>query len=246
MGTKRILLRIMEDKWLLGKIIEIRGNLVSMDGCVFYLDSPYITTRPKSRFLLGTWEEETRCLIKKYLPKNLPVIEFGACIGIVSCLTNKLLVNPESHIVVEANKYLLPTLEVNRVKNDCKFKVINAAIAYGTSEITFYLNEAFNEGSTVHKTRQTITVPTITLQALLNQEGFSRINLICDVEGAEYSLVDTERKVIKNHVEWFFVESHGYVQDSSDKIRSNLEALGFCLIEEYDRNQVYHNQGVIE
>jgi FkbM family methyltransferase len=239
-GARFILLHILEDRWLLGKVIEIVGNSAHLDGCAFHLDSPYIATRLKSRFLLGTWEEEARYLVKRYLPANLPVIELGACIGVVSCLTNRLLMRPESHIVVEANKHLLPILETHREKNGCRFKILGAAIAYGAEEVTFYLDDGFNEGSTVRHTPQAITVPTITLQGILDREGFSRVSLICDIEGTELELVETEGDTMSSHVEWFIAEVHGQVK--SAKTRSYLEALGFRLIEQFNHNHIYRNQ----
>jgi FkbM family methyltransferase len=148
--------------------------------------------------------------------------------------------SPASHIVVEANRDLLPILETHRVKNGCRFKILSAAIAYGAEEVTFYLDDGFNEGSTVRQTPQGITVPTITLQGVLDREGFSKCSLISDIEGAELELVETEGETMSSHVEWFIVEVHGQVKRA--KIRSYLEALGFRLIEQLNHNQIYHNQ----
>ena len=239
-----ILVRIVEDRLLLGKVVEILGDSAYLDGCLFDLDSPYIATRLKSRFLTGTYEAEARYLIQKYLPRNLPVIEFGAGIGVVSCLTNRLLMNPESHVVVEANKYLLPTLEKNRDTNGCKFRVLNAAIAYDAHEAILYLSDRFDESNIVHKTAQTITVPTITLQGLLAKERFSKVSLVCDIQKAEVELVENEGEVMRNHVEWLVIEMHDFGPSRGAETRSNLEALGFCLIEQREYNHLYHNQGL--
>lgn len=234
-------LKLVEDRWLLGRVTEILGNRARLDGCVYYLHDPYISTELKSRFLLGTWEAETRRQIKKFLPRDLPAIEFGACTGVISCLTNKLLTNPEAHVVVEANEHMLPTLEMNRTKNGCKFTIVNAALAYGAEEVTFHLSERCNVGSSLSKRQHTATVPSITLQTLLNQEGFSRVSLICDIEKAEVRLVDVEGEVMQKHVQWFFVETHGF-WESSTRNRMNLEALGFRRIDSIARNDVYLNQ----
>ena len=55
-----------------------------------------------------------------YVDPNLPVIEFGGCIGVISCLTNKKIKDKKKHIVVEAQPYLIETLKKNRNNNDCK------------------------------------------------------------------------------------------------------------------------------
>ena len=81
--ARLLLLNILEDRWLLGKVVEWRGNSATLDNSIFCLRSPYIATKLKSRFLIGSWEGEARYLIKKYLPRDLPVVELGACIGVV-------------------------------------------------------------------------------------------------------------------------------------------------------------------
>jgi len=241
-GFKYFLFRILEDKWLFGKLIELRGNTGSLEGSSFFLDSPYITTRLKSRFLLQTWEVEARYLMNKYLPNDLPLIEFGSNMGVVSCISNKLLTTRKAHVVVEANKNIIPILERNRENNGCRFKIVNAAVAYGTEEISFYLAPDINEGSTGSTgstTSQSITVPTTTLEAILQQEGFSRVSLICDIEGAEMDLLANEGDVLSNRVEWIVMEMHG----QEGKAHAYLEALGFDLIEVFNHNCIYHNHG---
>ncbi len=79
------------------------------------------------------------------------MIEFGGAMGVVACLTNKRLIHPEKHIVVEANPEILSLLKDNRDRNNCQFTILHGAIAYGTEEVTFNLNEDF--GLAVRNTR---------------------------------------------------------------------------------------------
>ncbi len=234
---KFVFTRLLEDRWLLGKLVELRGNTGALDGCTFDLSHANIATFLKSRFLLKSWEEESRFLFKKHMPKDMPLVEFGASIGIVSCITNKQLANPEAHIVVEANPRLLPILEKNRADNNCGFKILNKAIAYGASEAHFTLNDRCNEGS-ISQTAADITVPTISLRKILDAEGLTKINMICDIEGAEVDLVENEGHVLRDHVEWLIVELHG--KERSRKTCEGLEAQGFGLVEEFENNRMYH------
>lgn len=229
---------IHEDNWLLGRLVEMTGDTGKLDGCTFDLSQPVITTFLKSRFLLKSWEEEARYLFKKYQPVDLPLVEFGASIGIVSCITNKQLTDPASHIVVEANPNLLPVLEKNRADNDCKFRVLNNAIAYGSEEVHFSFSDRCNEGL-ISQTASDITVPTTSLQKILEAEGLSKINLICDIEGHEVELIENEGLVIANHVDWIIIEVHGRLR--ADKTLTMLEERGFLLIEEFENNHVYRN-----
>lgn len=114
-------------KWLLGKLVELKGNHFVSDGLTFTLDNPRISTRMKSHFFRGDYEDGERRMLARFLDPGLPTIEIGACIGIVSCTTNRRLENPERHVVIEANPYLIPTLEANRDRNGCRFTIVNRA-----------------------------------------------------------------------------------------------------------------------
>ncbi len=234
---KFVFIRLLEDRWLLGKWVELKGDSEKLDGCTFDLSHANIATFLKSRFLLNSWEEESRYLFKKHMPKDMPLVEFGASIGIVSCITNKQLTHPESHVVVEANPHLLPILEKNRTDNNCGFKILNKAVAYGAPEVHFNLNDRCNEGS-VSQTATDITVPTITLQNILDTEGFTKINMVCDIEGAEVDLVENEGHVLRDHVEWIIMELHG--AERSRKTCEGLEKQGFELVETFENNRIYH------
>ena len=233
-----IIIFLFEDNWLLGRFVELRGNTGTLDGCTFDLDQPVIATFLKSRFLLNSWEEEARYLFKKYQPVDLPLIELGSSIGIVSCITNKQLTNPESHLVVEANPLLLPILEKNRAQNGCRFQVLNKAIAYGSAEVHFNFNGRCNEGR-LSSTAADITVPATTLREILEITGFTKANMVCDIEGAEIALIENEGQVLSDHFDWIIIEVH--FSEGPEKTRALLEKLNFKLIEEFENNHIYRN-----
>lgn len=257
-GTLRtirfVVSNVLEDQWILGRLVELLGNRGRLRGLEFDLDSPHINTRLKSRFLINTWEMETLHLVDKYLPTDLPVVEFGACIGVVSCFMNKRLENPKAHVVVEANENLIPLLERNRNRNGRGFKIMNSAIDYTGDTVTFHHSDNFNEGKTEPHNYQheTSVVSTISLQAILEQEGFEKICLISDIERKEHDLIEHEGQVLVDHVEWFLVEMHDMpvvdplrepCPDDKGVPRSHavLEDLGFRRVADYSNNWLYHN-----
>src|SRR5881396_635135 len=130
-----------QDHWWAGRLVELTGNRVHIDGCRFSVNSFAIKTEIKSRFLLGTYEEAERNAIRRFLDPSLPVVEFGASVGVIACLTNHMLKDPRRHVVVEANPALLPLLKANCERNDCRFTVLHSAVAYGSDEVLFYQNE---------------------------------------------------------------------------------------------------------
>ena len=109
---------------------------VNLDGCTF--DLKRIPNTPmKLALLRGEYEGFERRAVRNCVDPEQPVVELGGCIGVVACITNKILKNPESHIVVEANPDVVPLLEESRSCNQCKFEIIKAAITYGKNYATF-------------------------------------------------------------------------------------------------------------
>src|SRR5690606_30006533 len=76
------------DNWWVGKYVELTGNKGHVSGLEFDLKNPYIATGLKSRFLFGTYEAGADKMVRRHVNPDLPVVECGACIGVMSCLVN--------------------------------------------------------------------------------------------------------------------------------------------------------------
>jgi len=217
------------DHIIFGKLVERQGNIVKIDGCRFHTDSPIIPITMKSRFFLGRYERKERKAIRSFLDPSLPVIELGASIGVVSCITNKKLKNPQKHVVVEANPELIPLLTANRGLNDCSFTIINKASGYGSKEAVFYLHERFASGSMHRVTDKAISVPTTTLADIFSEYHFEYANLICDIEGGELDLLKYEKELISRKIFQIIVEVHpSFVgEEAVRRFREELKDIGF-------------------
>lgn len=224
--------------WYLGKLIELRGNIIRIDGCSFSVDCPIISTKFKSEFLFDNYEAPERRAVHRFLDPNLPLVEFGGSVGVVSCLANRRLSDPKRHVVVEANPALIPLLEANRDRNGCKFTVLPRVIAYGSEEAVFHSNSTNFVGSTAltHHANDTIVgdvledvkVQTISLQSVLEKYGFDRCTLICDIEGAEATLVEHEYEIIRDKVMTLIIEVHEYFlgKEGVKNLLARFDALG--------------------
>ncbi len=221
------------NRWY-GQTIESRGNVVVVDGCRFSLDSPVITTESKSKFMFNQYEWPERQAVARFVNPNLPVVEFGGSIGVVSCLTNRKLDCPQRHVVVEANPALVPLLLQNRDQNDCAFEVLPRLIAYGSDRATFYAHNSNFVISTatpiaVDEHVEAVEVETIDLKSILDQYDFDRCTLICDIEGGEWDLVQNESDTLRDRVATMIVEIHeDYLGEERVKdLFGELRALGF-------------------
>jgi len=240
---------LKKNNWWVGKFIEITGDTVLIDGCRFSVRSPVIPTKLKSRFLFNQYEPSERLALRRFLDPSLPVIEFGGSVGVVACLTNKLLENPRDHVVVEANPDLVPLLQSNRDRNGCQFTVVNKAIAYGSSHVEFFQNQDFLSSSIQSAAEQKVSVPAITLRDVVNQFGFDRFTLICDIEGGEVELVEHDGDIFRTQVKTLIIEVHEAVVGTGP-IRSMLQKLqeyGFeALYKDWDTYALENRTGPTE
>jgi FkbM family methyltransferase len=214
--------------------IYFRGSnrTVTIDGCQFPLRN-LANNFMKLALLDGSYETLERAAVRKYLQPNSNVVEFGACVGVVSCITNRMLINPKAHVVVEMNPLAIPHLESNRQKNQCFFRIVNSALAYDTPEIRLRAHVEFwgnflNQGGN----KPEVTVPTTQLQRILEEEKFEEYTLICDIEGQEYELLTHELDAVRK-AELIIMEVHPAMtgEQKVQEILSKLKESGFQLIE---------------
>lgn len=217
----------------LGKLVGRPSSYARLDGCRFGLDSNVITPSLEYLLLTGKHEAPERTLIRRYLNRALPLVEFGGAIGVVSCVANALLDDRSRHVVVEANPALIPVLEANRLRNNGRFAIEHGAIGYGSPVLRFPVAQDILESSTFVATASTVEVPSKSLRAVLDAHRFERCNLVCDIEGAEVDLVREEASALRQHVDVLIMEVHERVvgQDVCDRMMRSLKGLGFEMLE---------------
>jgi|HubBroStandDraft_3_1064219.scaffolds.fasta_scaffold66591_1 FkbM family methyltransferase len=209
-----------------------RNKVVLLDGCRFPLrELPNLPM--KLELLTGAYEQPERSAALRYIRPEWPVVELGGCFGVVACVTNKLLRNPEAHVVVEANPLVIPLLISNRNINHCSFKIVNRALAYDADTVTFCPERDFWGNSLYHNGGQPpVTVPATQLGQILREEGFEKFSLICDIEGQEYELVMRELDAL-GKAELIILEVHPHVirEEQIHALMSKLAARGFKTID---------------
>ena len=236
--------RLVYDNRVLGLLVELKGNRVSIGGVHIDVSDDCIGKGIKGRFALGVYERPEIESIERDLDRSTPVIELGACLGVVSCITNNLLIDRHQHVVVEANSRLVPIIERNRELNGGEFELINAALAYNQDMVTFYVGKTITASALNRKKGKAVTVPTITLARILHSHQFDRVSLIVDIEGAEYDLVANELELLSRNVTKIFMEVHESVLGPRKlaEMFSRLEEGGFEVIRRIADNYVFRNK----
>lgn len=189
------------------------------------------------------YEAAERELIQHHMRSNLPVIELGGCLGLVSGFISEHLNIEVDHLIVEANPALLEACRANATteRRAAKTRLIHKAIAYNASVVRFHAS------SNAHTSRLgddakpgNVDVPACKLADLLSDidapEGYT---LVCDIEGAEFDMFENDAEALKT-CQLALVEVHPDVFDSQG--RSLSEFLG--LVRDNGFQQVDHVDNV--
>lgn len=141
------------------------------------------------------YESSKRELIKQYMQSNLPVIELGGGLGLVSGFISEQLDIEVNHVIVEADPAFMDSCRVNAIteRRASKTHVVQKAVAYDTS------------GAAACK------LADLRLQ-IDDNEGYT---LVCDIQGAEFDMIEQDKEaletcklaIIEVHPDAF--ESHG-------------------------------------
>jgi len=223
----RLLIKATHKRWLLFR----HGKVIESGGARIVVDSPLVTPLHVQHLLSGRYELAEMEMTRRFIDPSLPTIELGGSIGVLATLANRLLDHPENHVVVEANPLVAPILRKNRDLNGGKFEIVEAAVAYGSPTIKFTIGRDCMTGSTKYDGARVVEVPTTTLRQLIDSRGFGMVNLIVDIEGAEFDLARHELDALKNHVKVFIVETHEYLlkDGSTGRMLQSLESAGFRI-----------------
>jgi FkbM family methyltransferase len=180
---------------ILGVIFDCFIRRFRADGCEFEIPRHLTSRTYRSCFVDNSYEADERQLIRDYVRPDDSVLEVGACLGIVSCVTNKLLRDKTRHVVVEGNPLCIPAIHRNRHLNGAGFLVENCALS-NQRDVTFYLHPVYIVGGTTQReSNRPVRVPGKTLKELDERYGpFSA--MIIDVEGAELEAFEAATEIL--------------------------------------------------
>jgi FkbM family methyltransferase len=208
------------------------------------IDGEQISYSTIASLFFGFYESSEIRYVKKYLRTDLPIIELGTSLGVIS--TYCRVVNNNKLICVEANPTLIPAIEKNFQLNKIQdYTIINAAIGYsnkmfferGADNVSGRLSAEFNERS--------IEVKMISLSAVLNDYNVGDYILICDIEGGEAQILQHDPASLKN-CKQIIIETHegeyNGLQFWPASLKNSILNLGFTLVDEYGPNYVFKKQ----
>jgi len=215
--------------YIKGLIFDIFVGRYRVDGCEFIIPTNITSRHYRACFLNDDWEDGERNLIHDFLRPTDSVLELGACLGIVACVTNKILADKSRHVVVEGNPFCIPAIHRNRELNQAGFLVENAAISHeDRRDSIFYLHPQYVVGGTIRsQTSLAVRVPAYSLEELETRYGPFSV-LIMDIEGSELDILAASVETLK-HYRLIIIELHDAIIGESNiqRCRDILISSGF-------------------
>jgi FkbM family methyltransferase len=196
--------------WTGGTIFDLRGGRFNVNGCTFIIPKEQTSREYRASFLSNRYEVEDLEVVRACIRPTDRVLELGACLGVVSCTTNKILNEKTRHVVVEANPFCIPWLHRNRDLNQCQFLIEHCAVSQ-LHEVTFHLNPRMIVSSSIQANGGSnipVRVPARSLGELDSRHGPFTV-LIMDIEGAELDTFEHARELLRRY-RMVIVELHDW------------------------------------
>ena len=187
----------------------------------------------KRRVIRGRYEEPERRLVERFLDRAQPVIEVGGSLGVLSAYIGHRLLPHVPYVIVEANSRIVETCRANARAGrgpDGQVTVVNAALAYGASEVSFPVDDNIHGNRLGSDGPDMVTVPAHTLSDLRTMLGSpaGSFTLVMDIEGYEFDAFENDREalaactlaIVETHPS-LFSERGKTLEDFLDLVRSS-------------------------
>ena len=224
-------------------IRTLAKSSITRDGILIDIRSKLVSNKTIASFFFNSYESSERRFIRKYLRKDLPVIEIGSSIGIVSSLIGKI--TEQIVYCIEANPQLIPIIEqnlrLNKVEN---FQVFNYAVGDSTSDFLYFQKGETNIHGKVynHQMENSVRVPVTSISSFKYQHQIEEFVLVSDIEGAEIYVLKNDLQSLQS-CQQIIIETHDTrlngVEYKYQQLKELIISSGFNLIDSYGPNYVF-------
>jgi len=195
--------------WLQGLAFDLFQRDYRTEGMRFRVPRWLMSRTHRARFYTDSHERDERALVHRWMPADATVLELGACLGVVSCVINRRLADPQRQLSVEPNPQLQEVLTLNRDQNGCGFRIADCLVSR-ESDGTFYLNEAIVMASATQATERSVRVPVLTVEELEARHGLSFDAGFMDIQGGELGF-KTENPALLARCKAIIMEFHPHI-----------------------------------
>jgi len=223
------LLKFNTKLYLAGAYFTLFEKTYKVEGLDLVIPFNMTDIRFRGQFPINFYEKQERRYLKQFLPKDATVLELGACLGVVSCIANRLLDHPEQQVVVEANPHLIPIIEENKARNKCGFQIEHCIVSNNPTT-AFFIGKNILTSSNRRQSAEKISVAGKTVADLEGKYGLKFDVLMMDIEGGELDFLRENREKLKElNVIFMEVHQHPDILSKEDvaECQSIVEEAGF-------------------
>lgn len=190
------------DYWLKHRNINKTKRTTLKNG---YRISCDLSIQYEANVWLGQEEDKDLAIVSKLLKPGQTFIDCGANIGLWS-LTASAAVESDGKVIsfepnpVTADK-LKSNIELNQVKN---IKLYNSAVGSLNGTVFFECNNDHNISSIVKEQKNSIEVPIVTIDSILQDRKVHGIKI--DVEGYEMEVILGAKQLLESSKPWLCIE----------------------------------------
>lgn len=222
------------------------GGFIPYDGLYIDVNYPAVKLGTVASIRWGLYEKVEVRFVQQYLRRDLPVVELGSSLGVVTCAIRRIL-QPECPLIaVEANPALISPIRLNLFINDLQATVLNLALDNGSRDAVPFIVSPYNGRSSVegylNSQGETVMVPSTTLTNLVCQFGIEDgYTLVSDVEGSERNFIYGHPEALKG-CQQIIIELHETQDCKIQDMQAAIVGLGFRLTHETDDISVFERQ----
>lgn len=179
-------------------------------GYRFFVPVQYSSPVIHASIFWGIYESAEIRLIKKCLRSDLPVVELGGSLGIVSSFIIKKLKKENSLKIVEANPNLISTIDANLKRhniNGVQYKIFNNALGYNSNSLRMQLSTDNTASRVIRSETSNNKFVEISCLSLSNLTDGQPYALVCDIEGSEIEIIIHDKEILKQCCQ-LFIELH--------------------------------------
>lgn len=220
-------------------LAKFYSNNIPFHNLKIDLSNKIIRKKIAASLFFKTYESAEIRFISKYLQNYKgTIVEFGASIGVVSTTLAKA--NPNAKLIsFEADSRFIPIIE-----NNFKLNGIKNAFVYneviGANGYEFSPGEDNTMGKISKSTTNSAKLSSFS-DILMNYSIENEFVLVCDIEGAEFFVLNEDVNNLKN-CSLLIMELHPIEIDSSlitvEDLKIKITNLGYRIIEQYGSNVV--------
>ncbi len=189
----------------------------------------------------GFHEAQEIRYVNTYLPSDVPVVELGTSLGVVSTHIARRLNGANKLVCVEANAQILVLARETILVNapNANIVTVSGAIDYsGRSTTSFAVSNDLISSRLGISSDNATKVPSITLSAVLAESGVADYALVCDVEGAESQILERDANSL-DRCKMMIIELHPEPGITVGAMALKIVRLGFRRVDSYGAVYVF-------